>query len=266
MRALKAWFAQWRDVVLLGCAFALAALGGVVYGGGLFHGVAYYLPAVCMIGVVLLQLDLLRSIQSGGLVNIKARALDCVHWLLLVFLAVSGWMQSGATPWWFALQLLVLAIIAWQIGVGIGRQWRPTANEKKIGAVLALGAIALGVACGIVRAGDSSHRGWGWGLEAATSIIATMIVVWWIYADMQTFRVNASGYPRRALLKGLFCNALVVWYWAHIIVQRGGFNADALVDEMGLTFNTIVGNLIYFAYYFAYEYYRAKQQRALSVA
>lgn len=228
----------------------------------LFHGIGYYLPAVCMVAVLSLQMDVCASVYRGQTINIKARCLDLVHWLLLTFIAVGGWMQGGATPAWFAVQLLILAVIGWTIGIGIKQQWQPSIGERRLGVLLLTGAVVLGSVCGAVRAADSSPRGWGWGLETATAIIATLIVLWFIVADVKTMRRSVRiGYPRSMFLKGIVCNALIVWYWAHVIMRGGGPNTQTLVDEAGLTFNTIVGNCIYFLYYLAFEYYKAGEKK-----
>lgn len=230
----------------------------------LFHDIGYYLPAVCTIGVLSLQMDVCASVCEGRDLSIKARGLDLVHWLLLTFIAVGGWMQGGATPVWFVVQLLILAVIGWTIGIGIKQQWQPSIGERRLGALLLTGAVVLGSVCGAVRAADSSPRGWGWGLETATAIIATLIVLLFIAADVKTMRRSVRiGYPRSMFLKGMLCNAFVVWYWAHIIVQRGGFNTRTLVDEAGLTFNVVVGNCIYFFYYLAFEYYKAGERKRI---
>lgn len=120
--------------------------------------------------------------------------------------------------------------------------------------------------CGAVRAADASPRGWGWALETVTAIIATLIVLWFIAVDVKTMRESVRiGYPRSMFLKGIACNALIVWYWAHTIVQGGGFNLHALIDEAGLTFNTIAGNLVYLLYYLAFEYYKAREREWMTV-
>jgi hypothetical protein len=225
----------------------------------IFH-LAFYAPVIAMLSVISGQIDMLKAIRGGEKINIKARALDFIHWLLLIFINIGAWMVDAVSIWWFILKIFLLIIIGWQIGVGVNRQWVPTYSEKLFGTIFAVFACILGLSCGIIRNVDSSPLGWGWGIEAITAITATMIVLWWIVTDIKTFSVRAKGYPRSAFLKGIYCNSLIIWFWLHVMSQIGISDLYAWKVNLGLTFNTIVGNIIYLGYYFYYEYYIARQR------
>jgi hypothetical protein len=225
-----------------------------------FH-LAYFVPPIGILLILWGQLDLLSSIKRGELVNIKARCIDFIHWLLLVFIDVGAWMAGGATIWWFISKLALLAIIGWQIGAGVRQSWRPTQSERVFGAFAVIASISLGLCGGAVRAMDNTPLGRGWQIETIALVLSTMIVIWWIATDLQTIKEKASGYPRTMFLKGLANNALITWFWLHMLVLCGGLtNAESWLVNIGLSFNIIIGNLLYLAYYAAYEYHRWNQR------
>ena len=249
--------------------FALAGLivGGfaeLAYGKGLagiFH-LAYWAPSISMLAVISGQVDLLSSIEKGNEVNIKARCLDFIHWLFLMFLNIGAWLIGGTAISWFILKVALLGIIGWEIGVGINRRWHPTKNEKVIGFIALAFSMILGIGAGYVRYLDTSKFGWGWIVESSTAIVSTLIVAWWIWMDLTTISKKAFVYPRRLFLKGIFSNFLILWFWLHIMYMEGSF-AYGAKHQLGLTFNVIVGNLLYLLFYATYEYHRARQKRIL---
>jgi hypothetical protein len=223
----------------------------------LFH-LAYWAPPIGLLIIAWGQLDLLQSIKQGKTVNIKARAIDFIHWLLLVFIDIGAWLSGMATIWWFITKIVLLGIIAWQIGVGLGKQWQPTKRETWFGITAAIIACGLGGATGALRAMNDQL---GWTMETVGLLASTGIVVWWIKTDLSTIREKAAGYPRSMFLKGLVNNVLITWFWAHVMVSSGGFHSqNAWYDNVGLTVNIFVGNLLYAEYYAAYEFHRWKQR------
>jgi len=222
-----------------------------------FH-LAYWAPSIGMLAIISGQMDLLASIDSGGVVNIKARCLDFIHWLFLMFLNIGAWLVGGTAISWFILKVILLGIIGWQIGVGINRRWNPTRNEKIAGTIALVLSMALGTMAGGIRYLDASKFGWGWVVESITAIVSTFIVAWWIWMDLQTISEKAKDYPRSTFLKGIFSNSLIIWFWLHVMHIEGGF-ATGMLHQLGLTFNALVGNLLYLGYYSAYEYHRARQ-------
>lgn len=241
-------------IVLVAYAFLMKILG-LMNWTDIFH-LAFYVPAIAMLSVVSGQIDLLSSMQKGGIVNLKARIYDFVHWLMLIGINIGAWMIGVVTIWWFVLMLLLLSIIGWQIGVGLKNKLHISANEKITGLISAIIAIFLGLSAGYIRNVDKSPFGWGWGFEWITAVIATLIVFKWIWHDIQTISKKASDYPRSFFLKGVFCNFLIIWFWLHVMI-KSDWNWLA---EIGLSFNTIVGNIIYFIYYGAYEHHLKKQK------
>src|SRR3989338_3687358 len=225
-----------------------------------FHAVAYYLPAIALLAVISAQFDILFAINEGREINIKARCLDFIHWLLLLFMFVGRWMVEGAASFtWFVLGLVLLAVICWGIGIGVKRIWAPTVGEKFCGVIFAAGAGALGLIVGAVRYMDPWPLGWGWALESATAIISTAIVGWWIWLDMKNISRRPDAYPRSAFLKSIYSNALAVVFWVHLIQIFGGFSQYALLVNLGITFNVLVGNLLYLGYYAYYEHCRDRR-------
>jgi hypothetical protein len=168
-------------------------------------------------------------------------------------------MIGGVTIGWFLLKLLLLAVIAWQIGIGIKRHWRLTLNEKVLGAVSASLALVLGLATGYIRFLDHSSFGWGWIFEVVTSVAATIIVLKWITLDLTTIRQKWSGYPRRVFLKSIFSNSLILAFWASVMMQQGFDSGAWWARNAGLSFNVLVGNVMYLVYWLAYEYHRKTQ-------
>lgn len=250
----------WLGLLALGAYVAVKSdADGFIGWNAVFH-LAYFIPPIALLAVISGQMDILSAIEQGKEINIKACCLDFIHWMFLIFLNIGAWMTGGVNIGWFVGKVIILTIIGWQIGVGITRKWRPTANEKKAGLIVAFASLILGLSGGIIRALDQTPLGWGWLLESITAVIATLIVCWCIYENLKNIRRKADDYPRQAFLKGLFNNTLIIWFWLHIM-GRGGFGESITwLINFGLTFNVLVGNLIYWIYYLAYEYYRRKQR------
>lgn len=59
-------------------------------------------------------------------------------------------------------------------------------------------------------------------------------------------------------LKVIGNNTLVLIFWVHVMAQ-GGFTLTWMFENFGLSFNILVGNVLYLAYYGAYEYHRKQQ-------
>lgn len=251
--------AYWTSLLVIAAVGLMGWFTGRLNAYGVFQ-LAYFVPPIGLLLIISGQLDLLSSIKDGGLVNIKARAIDFIHWLLLVFIDVGAWMTGGTTIWWFISKLSLLAVIGWQIGVGIRQSWRPTESDKVFGAFAMIASVALGFCGGAARYLDKTPLGWGWRIETASLILSTLIVVWWIATDLKTIKEKASGYPRAMFIKGIVNNALITWFCLHMLVLRGGItNSESWLLNAGLSFNIIIGNLTYLAYYAAYEYHRWKQ-------
>ncbi|KKW39473.1 hypothetical protein A3I46_00720 [Candidatus Kaiserbacteria bacterium RIFCSPLOWO2_02_FULL_54_13] len=227
-----------------------------------FHNIAYYIPAVALFLMFSGQADLLEKIRKGGEVNIKAQAIDFTHWFLLLFMQVGRWMMGGFTLWAFILMAVLLAIIGWQVGVGIGRQWYPSVGEKRGGIAMLVASAILGLVAGAVRHADPSTFGWGWMLETTTAIIATGIVVWVITNHIKTIAKKASDYPRSFFLKGVSNNVLEIWVLIHLLnLSYTGGVFEAWASNAGFAFNIIVGNAIYFVFYGLWEIHRTRQAR-----
>lgn len=267
MSAWAAWVFQW--LYRLGFALLFGySIGKYVDGGfwEMLEAGAFYVPAVGVLAIISGQLDLLKKNMEGGAVNIWARCLDFLHWFFLIFMGIGVWMLGGVSISWFLLKLVLIAVIAWQIGIGVMRHWRPTQNQITAGATAAVLSIILGIVACVVRVQDTSQFGWGWVLETSTSIFATGIVAWWIVTDLSTIKVKASDYPRSFFLKGIANNLLFVLFWInvlHLSIAKTGSPGGAVWLEAGLTFNTVVGNLLYLTYYAVYEYHRNKQQKTM---
>src|SRR3989344_5615629 len=104
---------------------------GTLYWVNVFR-LADWAPSIGMLAIISGQMDLLASIDSGGVVNIKARCLDFIHWLFLMFLNIGAWLVGGTAISWFILKVILLGIIGWQIGVGINRRWEQWRAESVI--------------------------------------------------------------------------------------------------------------------------------------
>ena len=245
------------------CMLVLYAVYCYAVGGWstVFHDVAYYIPATAMFLMLSGQVDLLEKIRKGGEINIKAQAIDFTHWFLLLFMQVGRWMMGGFTLWAFVLTLILLTIIGWQIGTGIGRQWYPTVGEKRGGIAMLVASAVLGLVAGAVRYVNPSNFGWGWMLETGTAIIATGIVVWVITSHIKTIAKKASDYPRSFFLKGVSNNALEIWVLTHLILSYQGRMAEAFASNAGFAFNIIVGNAIYFVFYVLWEIHQWRQSK-----
>lgn len=227
-----------------------------------FHLIAFYLPAISMITDISAHIELLTSMQRGGIVNLKARIYDFVHWQMLIGINIAAWMIGGSTIWWFILKLTLLAIIAWEIGVGIKRKLALTIKERTAGIYAAIIALLLGLASGYFRYTDDSLFGRGWGFESGTAILATLIVLRWMWLDIKTISSGqAKAYPRAFFLKGMLGNLMVLIFWLHIMLLEEGIASGLWwLRNLGLSFNILVGNLIFFPYWITYELYRKKQE------
>src|SRR3989344_6520054 len=170
----------WGYRVALSALFVYAIFAYTV--GGLhilLHEPAYYIPVVGMFLMFSGQADLLEKIRQGEMVSIKARAIDFIHWFLLLFMLVGRWMVGGITIWGFLLNVALLGIIGWQVGVGIQRRWYPTVGEKILGGTMLVGGGVLGLSAGTIRYLDPVLFGWGWALESIATVASTLIVIWW---------------------------------------------------------------------------------------
>lgn len=225
----------------------------------LLHFLASWLPPIGMLAVISGQLNLLSSIGKGNLVNIEARTYDLIHWLMLTAINIGVWMRGGVPIWWFILTLILLSIIGMQIGVGIRNKWQFTTNAKIVAVTTGAIVLVLGLFTGGIRYLDSSSLGWGWAFETLTAVVATVIVMKWILLDIKTISTKALGYPRAVFLKGIFSNALVLFFWVHVMTQQGFASGEWWATNAGLTFNVLIGNLIYLGYWLIYEYHRRKQ-------
>ncbi|OHA67039.1 MAG: hypothetical protein A3E07_00795 [Candidatus Wildermuthbacteria bacterium RIFCSPHIGHO2_12_FULL_45_9] len=231
-----------------------------------FHWIAFYLPPIALLAVISGQIDLLYAISRGQQINIQARMYDFIHWFMLVALNIGIWMFGGVTIWWFLLQLPLLAIIAWQIGIAFHRHLRLSYPEWVAGVGAGCFALLLGIGTAAIRYADSSTFGWGWILETITATVATLIVLRWILLDISTIRTTLqgsnTGYPRAFFLKGVFGNSLILVFWFHVMLEGGISNQLWWLKNIGLTFNVLVGNALYLAYWLLYEYYRSKSGKS----
>lgn len=217
---------------------------------------AAWAPAVGMFAVISGQMDLLAAIEAGKKINLKARVLDFIHWILLIGVNIGAWLIGATDLSWFTLKIILVAIIGWQIGVGLVRRSRLNIEEQTGGLTAIIFAVIIGLGSGYARALDAESFGWGWIIETATAILATLIVLYWMRADLGTMRKNPFGYPRSVFHKAMISNALVLWFWAHVMVTSAEQAPHAWLAHLGLTFNVLVGNAAYLCYYGAYEYYR----------
>src|SRR3989338_6204839 len=73
----------------------VAAITGVVRDSmnpnDVFH-LAFWVPPIGLALIISGQLDLLTAIAQGKTVNIKARCIDFLHWLLLIFIDIGAWI------------------------------------------------------------------------------------------------------------------------------------------------------------------------------
>jgi len=244
----------WLTLLILAIYAIFAKLTNSLDWVGILH-LAYYLPAVAMLSVISGQIDLLSSIQKGGVVNLRARILDFTHWLMLIGVNIGAWMIGGVTILWFILKLILLAVIGWQIGAGIKNQLKLQFNEKVLRIMTAIAAFLLGLFTGYIRNIDSSIMGWGWFLETITAVVAILIVIQWIWHDIKTISKDVSGYPRSFFLKGIFGNSVIFLFWIHIMIQTH-WNWEM---QAGLSFNVLIGNIIYIIYWLKYESCRWQQ-------
>lgn len=299
-------------------AFQLLASGEEV--SGIFHRISFYLPSIAAIFVVSLQLDYLDSIAKGGNVNIRARMIDFMHWLMLVSINVSTWLAGDITVWWLLIQLIVLVVIGSSVGIGLAQQRIILTTSEKAGAMFAAcGALVLGLfmwglrsahmlsakpeswtlisavsilSLGIVwmfaskklsreelgplkvvgfvlalvlglavgAGGKYGQLDYGWWMDALTSIIAITLVSGFILHDLAVIRRDHTGYYRSVFLKGIFgCNILIFLAWIHALLLTSDDSWTWMLKNLGFTYVTLVGNVIYVYYYLVYEYNRYKQ-------
>lgn len=239
----------------------------------------YVAPITTLIGISLYG-DLLNAVQQGKQISIKARLFDLVHWVLLIFVSVGTWLAGGVTIWWIFLEFVLIGMIGWVMGVGIGRQWLPTKNEKIFGAIFLSVSMAIGLTNGYIRTIDQSFLGFGWLIDIITAVLATLIFIWSNINDIFKIKANAKDYPRPFFIKEISANALVIWFWMFVIYHQGTvilpvenstvgawlwhifFNGNSIPPwyaNFGLTFNVLVGNLTSLIFYIVYEYYKRKQ-------
>ncbi|HEY4515494.1 MAG TPA: hypothetical protein VJJ22_05080 [Candidatus Paceibacterota bacterium] len=255
----------WDALAVIAMIAIYGLLSGKMSWSGVFH-LGYWMPPIALLAIISGQFDLLESIRTKpDPVSLKARLTDFVHWLLLIGLDVGTWMRGSASIWTFLLKLVLLAIIGWQAGLLAKRSGYVgglISRGSVIPALSALGALGLGVTCGYFRATDHSAFGRGWTFEVIAAFVATGLVMKFIYDDVVVMRSKGTaGYPRALFLKGVFCNALVVWFWLHAMSQGGFGNGSWWLENLGLCFNVIVGNLIYLGYWQLYEHYRRADAR-----
>lgn len=295
------------------------------YDGGegltsVFHHVSYYLPSIAAIFVVSLQIDYLDSIVKGGNVDIKARMIDFIHWLMLVSINVSTWFAGHITVWWFLTQLIALVVIGSSVGIGLAQQRTILITSEKVSAIFAAcGALVLGLAMwglrnanmlstkpeswtwivavsilslgvvwvfaseglsreelgplkiigpplalvlgfAVAMIGKYEQFDYGWWMDTLTSVVAITLVSGFILHDLAVIRRDYTGYYRSVFLKGIFgCNILIFLAWLHALLLAPTGYARWMLENLGFTYVTLVGNTIYAYYYVAYEYYRYKQ-------
>lgn len=248
--------AYWVSLAIFIATLFFRRLTNTMDWNNILHS-AYYLPAIAMLSIISGQFDLLKSIEKGSHINLKARVYDFVHWLMLIGINVGYLLKDGVTPLWFGLKLTLLAIIGWQIGLSLKKKLHLTTNEKKAGIVSACAAFILGLLAGGIRSADQSQFGWGWRFETLTAILATLIVVKWIRDDLQTISQTETPeiYPRSFFLKGILGNTLILWFWWHIMSNGDITSGIWWLENVGLTFNVLVGNIIYLDYWRRYERY-----------
>lgn len=78
---------------------------------------------------------------------------------MLIGLNIGAWMIDGVTIGWYLLKLILLAVIAWQIGVGLRNRWKVRTSNITAGAISAIAALALGAITGITRYLDETISG-----------------------------------------------------------------------------------------------------------
>ena len=251
-------------------AITLFALSLLVRGNSViatFHLIAPYFPVIASCFVLGIYNDLLQSILAGKTVDLRARMIDFVHWLLLIPIMVSNWLTGSASVMWFMLQLLVLALI----GAGIGAQWSRkgqalSRNEKFAALIGGIAALALGSFTAFMRTMDSEPFGYGWLMDSVTAVASTVFVMGFIRRDLIAVRKDHSGYPRAMFYKGIFgCNVFILLLWLHVMSRGDMSDPSWWAQNLGLCFNTLVGNVIYLGFYFAYEHYRSVQERRLAL-
>lgn len=240
----------------------------------IFHRVAFYLPSVAALFVVSLQVDYLDSIVKGKEVDIRARIIDLLHWLMLVSIAVSVWLSGEITLGWLLVNFAILAVIGASVGIGLRRQNIVLSASEKASALLAaLIAIGLGMTMWYLRSTDmlSAKPSWlgsyhtltyAWFMDILTGVLAIALVSGFIFRDLKVIRTDHRGYPRSLFLKGIFgCNLLILAAWVHGLISAQVGYLEWTLQNLGFTYVTWVGNIIYAYYYGAYEYHRWRQTR-----
>ena len=245
--------AYWSGLIVL-CIYVIVSVEKI-WSFVTFHAIAFWIPPVGILVILSGQFDLLLAIRDGEKVNIEARIYDFIHWALLLSINVGAWMIGGVSQSWFWMQLLLLSVIGWQIGEGLRSYWKLTASAVIARILFSACAVFLGLLIGFLRQLDYSLFGPGWGFEVISAIVATVIVFRWILLDLETIRTKGVHYPRSFFLKGIFSNALVIWFWASIMLHGGFGSFEWWLRNAGLGFNVLVGNAIYLWYWGMYEYY-----------
>ena len=247
------------------CFFLFNKVWGEVTWEQAFHNTAFYLPVVASIFCLSFQFDLFTQIVERKEINIKARAIDFIHWLLLISINVSLWMFGGVTIWWLVLQLAMLVLIGAQIGIrSAQRESIFSMNEKVAGGVAASFALLLGSAAGYIRYASPEGSSAGWWLDSITGIVSIVLVVGFITQALSTIRKDWTPYPRKIFLKGVFgCNVMILLNWVSVMSKADcNWSYECWFGQhFGFTFVTIVGNSVYLAFWGMYEFYRAKQER-----
>lgn len=173
---------------------------------GIFHSLAYYLPSVAALFVVSLQIDYLDSIVRGKEVDVRARIIDFLHWLLLISINVSMWFSGEITVWWVLTNLVVLAVVGASVGIGLSRKKLVlTAGEKTSAYIFGIVAIGLGVATWFLRSVEmlSAKPHWAVALVVSTAIFCSV----WRYVSRGLAREELGmwghvGFPLMGFLGG----------------------------------------------------------------
>ena len=228
---------------------------------GMFYMAAPHLPAVAMLFVLSLQWDILRSIARGNNVDIRARIIDFMHWLLLVSVAVGTWLSGDTSQWWTIVMILTLGVIGASVGFGVYRQKiRFTSGERISAAAGALCAVGIGICAYLLRTDSSMaqtalRQSYGWWLDTASGFLSIVLVWGFIDRDLRVIRIDWRGYSRSMFLKGIFCNSLMALSFIGALTSSGE-PFEWTLAHFGFSFVVIVGNALYLWYYASYEYYR----------
>ena len=131
-----------------------------------FHKIAFYLPIFGISLLIWAHLNLFFAIKEGEEIDIRARAWDFIHWLMLISISFGAYFYEGASIGWCIGIFILITIIAAQIGIGIKRKLEGfSLSETVVGIIFAFLAICLGFIIVYFRRLDESYLGWGWRLE-----------------------------------------------------------------------------------------------------